>query len=677
MDKSFDYNDLIKMELSASAANKVIELWNRHDGVDDCLNLWKQLCQHVLDHTIAFEIHQSLHERVFLNWSSSLGPKPAWSPTKEQIQESNLGTLIAQKNFNSLEQFYQWTIDQPSAFIELMLDRLEIIFDKKPQHIITNAQDIEAAQFLPHAQINIVNSCFSAPKEFIAIKTQNSDGSITEITYGDLYDRVGQVVNGLKSRGVQPGDRVGLALPVSANAVAAYLGIIAAGCSAVTVAESFSKDEMEVRFDLTQPVCVLTQDTIQRQGKEIPLYEKVALATNQTCIVLFSSLNDKLLLRNTDSDWDDFLSPVAPFTIESCQAQDEITVLFSSGTTGNPKAIPLDHSAPLKSANDGHLHHDLKPADVVCWPTSLGWMMGPWLVFTSLINKSTIALNNDAPTTREFGVFVQHAAVTMLGLVPSIVSAWRSSDCMRGLDWQHIRAFSSTGECSNQEDMLFLMSLANYKPIIEYCGGTETAGAYISGSLIQANAPGTFSTPAMGSSWCILDDNGVESTTGEVFFQAPALGLSNILINGNHHHAYFKDCPAGKNGNLLRRHGDQLEHITGSYYRAHGRMDDSMNLGGIKVSSVQVEELLQNLESVIESAAIEVPPPGGGPGKLVIYAVLSKSSDCLSLKKSMQKILRQQLNPLFKIHDVIAIDRLPRTASNKVMRRQLRHLYDN
>ena len=106
-------------------------------------------------------------------------------------------------------------------------------------------------------------------------------------------------------------------------------------------------------------------------------------------------------------------------------------------------------------------------------------MMGPWLIFAALINRGSIALYLDAPKDRGFGEFIQHAKVNMLGVVPTLVAAWRQSKCMEKLDWSAIDIFSSTGECSNPEDMLYLMSLAGYKPIIEYCGGTEIGGAYL------------------------------------------------------------------------------------------------------------------------------------------------------------------------------------------------------
>jgi acetyl-CoA synthetase len=120
-----------------------------------------------------------------------------------------------------------------------------------------------------------------------------------------------------------------------------------------------------------------------------------------------------------------------------------------------------------------------------------------------------------------------------------------------------------------------------------------------------------------------------------------------------------------------------MERLAGGYYRCQGRADDTMNLGGIKVSSAEIERAVVGVEGVVETAAIAFDPPGGGPSLLVIYAVRERatSTDAPALRMAMHKAISGNLNPLFKIHDVVLIDALPRTASNKVMRRVLRERY--
>ena len=416
-----------------------------------------------------------------------------------------------------------------------------------------------------------------------------------------------------------------------------------------------------------------------RLGKKLPLYEKVVAAQAPQAVVLPGGRSLECSLRDGDVSWDDFLPSEADFTTVACSPAALNAILFSSGTTGKPKSILWDHTSPIKGVVDGHLHQDIHPGDVICWPTNLGWMMGPWLVYAALMNRATIALYYGAPTVREFGQFVQDGGVTMLGLVPSIVSAWKSSGCIAGLDWSRIRAFSSTGECSNPSDMLFLMSLAGYRPVIEYCGGTEIGGGYVTGTMVQPSAPSAFSTVALGIEMILLDEDGRLAEQGEGFLVPPSMGLSQGLLHRDHHEVYYAETPPGPDGKTLRRHGDRIQRFANGYFRVHGRMDDTMNLGGIKVSSLQLEEAVSCVGGVRETAAIAVCPPGGGPSRLIIYAVgdgkTSASAD--ELKSPMQQAIRTRLNPLFKLHDVVLVDALPRTASNKVMRRTLRAWYED
>jgi len=249
---------------------------------------------------------------------------------------------------------------------------------------------------------------------------------------------------------------------------------------------------------------------------------------------------------------------------------------------------------------------------------------------------------------------------------------------MEGLDWNRIRSFGSTGECSNASDMHYLMYLAGNKPVVEYCGGTEVGGGHLTGTLIQPCSPATFSTPALGIDFVILNEAGQETDNGEIFLVPPSVGLSGELLNRDNDEVYYRGCPSGPAGEVLRRHGDQVERLGGGYFRAHGRADDTMNLGGIKISSAEIERVLCTLPVVGECAAIAADPPGGGPSILVIYTVPVSGQDGRAdqLKPEMQQAINRQLNPLFRIQDVLVVESLPRTASNKVMRRELRREYD-
>jgi acetyl-CoA synthetase len=285
-----------------------------------------------------------------------------------------------------------------------------------------------------------------------------------------------------------------------------------------------------------------------------------------------------------------------------------------------------------------------------------------------------MALYDDAPTTAGFIRFVEDAGVTMLGVVPSIVAAWRDSGVLQPGDWSSVRILSSTGEASNPDDYRWFMGVAGGVPVIEYCGGTEIGGGYVTSTVLHPAVPGEFSTPALGLDLVLIDEDGRPGDHGEVFLVPPSIGLSTELLNRDHDAVYYTDLPDV--GRPLRRHGDQMVRLENGNLRALGRVDDTMNLGGIKISSTELEGAIEDIEGIAEVAAVAVPPTTGGPERLIVFAVpVNDAIDADALKAEMQQRIRTRLNPLFKVHEVVLIDVLPRTESHKVMRRTLRADY--
>jgi acetyl-CoA synthetase len=606
--------------------------------------------------------------------SSPEGLPESWIPDPDSIARSNVGWLMRHAGVADYPALHAWSIKNREAYWQAAIERLGIRLQRPWSRLLDLSKGVENPRWLVDARLNIVESCFTAPPDAIAIIHQSECGALRSITYRELADLVQKVASGLARRGFHPGDRIAMVTPMAAETVAIYLGIIQFGAVVVGVADSFRNREIALRLNLAGATAVFTQDIIRRDGKQLPLYSLLAENARLPAIVLPVDRLNTPALRPGDISWDQFLSgPMVDVPSRPCAPEDPITILFSSGTTGEPKLIPWTHITPIKCAVDAQFHQDVRPGDIVTWPTNLGWMMGPWLVFASLLNRATIGIYDGAPTRREFGQFIQNTRTTMLGVVPSLVKSWRDSACMEGLDWSAIRVFSSTGECSNSEDMRWLMRSAGGKPVIEYCGGTEIGGAYITGTIAMPCYPGTFNTPALGLDFVILDEQGRPAACGELCLIPPSIGLSTTLLNQDHSQIYFEGMPRGPAGHALRRHGDLMEALPCGGWRALGRADDTMNLGGIKVSSAEIEQILQRVPGIKEVAAVAVSAVDG-PSRLVIYAVYlpGQTRDKGNLQNSMQDALRLEFNPLFKIWELILLDSLPRTASNKVMRRALR-----
>lgn len=597
-----------------------------------------------------------------------------WEPSADVIARANVTSLMRSLSLADYPSLHRWSAQNRAAYWQSVIERLGIAF-RKPFSRIVDDGDPTSPKWLIDARMNIVESCFQAPPDATAIITQDANGKFERHTYASLQRFAGRLACALRAHGIGAGDAVAILLPMTkARSIATYLGVIAAGATVVSIADSFAPDEIATRLRISGAKLVFTQPKMQWGGKSLPLYEKVVAAKGPRAILFVA---EETPLREGDLRLEQFVGIDRAWSPVECAPADPINILFSSGTTDDPKAIPWDHTTPIKCGGDAHFHHDIHPGDVLCWPTSLGWMMGPWLVFAALLNRATIALYSDAPTGRGFGEFVQNAGVTMLGLVPSLVRAWRSSACMDGLDWSKIRAFSSTGECSNADDMRFLMHLAGANaPVIEYCGGTEIGGAYVTGTVVEPCVASTFTTPALGLGMVLLDDTGKPADKGEVYLKGPSIGLSTRLLNRDHRATYFADAPIDADGTPLRKHGDELERLPDGRYRVEGRSDDTMNLGGIKVGCVEIERVVNQLPEIHETAAVAMHPKGGGPSLLVVFAVLKAgvAGDSVALRGAMQKVIREKLNPLFRVEEVRVVASLPRTASNKVMRRELRAL---
>lgn len=628
-----------------------------------------------------FEVHQLVVEEIFQGHEYPI----IWTPSEEEKQRTNIHRWMKKADKHSYQNFYQWSITEHEAFWKLALQELGVQFETKPEAILEMPEGTENPQWLRGAKMNIVDTIFTGVKrDKVAILS----GSETQInpratTYGELETLVNRAASGFQNMGLTTGDNVILYVPLSLESAAAYLGLLKAGMRAVLIADSFSGAEITRRSEVVDCKAIVTFSKYQYNGRMLDFYAKVKEAGAPQAIVIHPE--DTPELRQGDLSWAEFLGE--PDIPSVYQAPDALTtILFSSGTTKAPKAIPWTQLTPLKCATDAHLHHDVHPEDVVTWTTSMGWMMGPWTLFAGLLNHATTALFYGSGATEAFRDFTVAARVTMLGTIPSLVRVWRSRKLFEKSGWS-VRLFSSTGEPSNAEDYLYLMHLADYKaPIIEYCGGTEVGGGYLTGSLYQPASPATFTTPALGLGVYFMDGDHQPvqpGQTGQVFLVPPSMGLSQTLLNRDHHQEYFEGIAPGPNGETLRKHGDahdvmerKFQHQKYIFYKSHGRVDDAMNIGGIKISAVEIETVVGQHEAVYQAAAITV-QDSDGPEKLVLYIVPKEKDEPLpeSFQKEVQKLISAELNPLFRIGDIRQVSELPRTASNKVMRRSLRKMY--
>uniref|UniRef100_A0A0G4ID81 AMP-dependent synthetase/ligase domain-containing protein n=1 Tax=Chromera velia CCMP2878 TaxID=1169474 RepID=A0A0G4ID81_9ALVE len=637
--------------------------------------------------------------------------------------------------------------------------------------------------WFPSAKFNPALSCLGVHvdgKPFLSSEPAlkwGSEGGGAEcrsLCFEDFRALVLLTAQELRVRGIAShGSRVALILPLHPVAVVLYLAVVLLGGVVVSIPESFAASAIRQRLEVADVQAVVTQEFLEREGKRVGLRHKVQEAVRDfeeranRSVRFFSFAGDAGSLPLEPSHWLSLSPPVLSLSSSSDTKKegkqpedlkslwtvsverlenlhpdsrgavvsellrdvvvwrgggDHVGLMFSSGTTSTPKAIPWGAATPFRCIADAWLHMDAHAGDVLAWPTSMGWMMGPWSVFAALGNGAALACFDGGSGGMKFRRFVKAAGVTILGVVPSLVRKWKADGGVGIGEWRQLRCFASTGEASNSSEYLWLStSVPGCRPIFEYCGGTEIGGAYLTGTPLQAQVASQFSCPAFGTlpvillgdgrsvplgparglsrvlsgddpgDWAEIGQQGEGEIEGELVLRPPSLGLSQSLLNKSHSKEYYDGMssapPTVPRGPLpphlpLRRHGDTMVLHSGSkMMAARGRQDDAMNLGGIKVASVEIERCVtDSLPEVEEAAAVAVPPVGGGPEQLVVFVVLKPGHGGSTLAQVDQEALRQRankslsrlLNPLFRCQRLNVVPSLPRTASNKVMRRVLR-----
>ncbi|CAN6297380.1 unnamed protein product [Urochloa humidicola] len=651
-------------------------------------------------------LHQLVYYSAYAGWDrAARGPPPYWFPSPIECKQTNLGRLMEENGtellgssykdpISSFNHFYRFSVENQEVYWSMVLKQLAVKFQQEPKAILsTSDRSKKGGTWLQGAVLNIAECCLlpcpslKRTDDSTAIIWRDEgidDHPVNRMSLKELRSRVITVANALDTM-FHKGDRIAIDMPMTCDAVIIYLAIILGGFVVVSIADSFAPQEIGTRMSVAKANAIFTQDFIIRGGKKVPLYSRVVQGTSSKAVVIPATGGYLgVTLRNGDISWKDFLSRAAgrsSIYSAAYQSADAITnILFSSGTTGEPKAIPWTQLAPIRCAADTWAHLDVRPQDIGCWPTNLGWVMGPIILYSCFLNGATLALYHGSPLGRGFCKFVQDAGVTVLGTVPSLVKSWKAGNYAKGLDWTKIRVLGTTGEASDIDDNLWLTSRASYKPIVECCGGTELGSSYIQGSLLQPQAFGAFSGASMSTGFVILDEQGTpypddEPCAGEVGLFPVYFGATSWLLNAHHNKVYFDGMPIYK-GRQLRRHGDIIQRTVGGYYIVQGRADDTMNLGGIKTSSVEIERVCNRAdEGLLETAAVSIKPAGGGPEHLAILAVLKDRSvqyDVNLLKSKFQRAIQKNLNPLFKVSYVKVVPEFPRTASNKLLRRVLR-----
>jgi acetyl-CoA synthetase len=356
-------------------------------------------------------------------------------------------------------------------------------------------------------------------------------------------------------------------------------------------------------------------------------------------------------------------------------------IIYTSGTTGRPKGAVHAHCGfPVKTAQDMAFGMDVHAEETIYWITDMGWMMGPWIIFGTLILGAKFFIYDGTPLYPDAGRLwrmIEKHKINALGLSPTLVRALipYGDAPFKDCDLSSLKLFGSTGEPWNPAPWLWLYEKVGEKirPIINYSGGTECGGGIVMGNPILPLKPAAISAACPGIAADIFDEDGksITNQVGELVIKAPWIGMTRGFWQDNerYHQTYWARW---KNTWV---HGDWGAIDSDGMWYILGRSDDTIKIAGKRLGPAEVESILVNHPNVIEAGAIGIPHPVKG-SELVIFCILDdKSLQTPSFEEELiELVIRKIGKPLAPKH-ILFVSDLPKTRNAKVMRRIVRSAF--
>jgi acetyl-CoA synthetase len=380
-----------------------------------------------------------------------------------------------------------------------------------------------------------------------------------------------------------------------------------------------------------------------------------------------------------DIAWEDLAgSPPAP--TEAMRSDEPLLLLYTSGTTGRPKGTVHGHAGlPIKSAQDWAFGMDVRPGERVMWVTDMGWVMGPLLVFGSLMLGGTAVLYDgapDFPDARRVWAVAERHGVTHLGISPTLTRVLMASGerAMPAQPVSTLRVLASTGEPWTPEAWTWLFEVVGRSqvPIMNYSGGTECGGGLVSGNFLTPSKPGSFAGPIPGIDAAVFNDQGqpVLGAVGELVVRQPYLGMTMGLWKDPQRYldTYWSRWPD------IWVHGDWAMVDEDGLWYILGRSDDTIKVAGKRVGPAEVEAAALDGTDVAEAAAVGIPDPIKGQS-VIVFAVPRPNADPASIPAAVSRSVERSLGKPFRPSAVHLVPRLPKTRNGKILRRVIRNVF--
>jgi acetoacetyl-CoA synthetase len=618
---------------------------------------------------------------------SGVAPEKLWEPPAELVERSRLREFMrwlqAERGlaFATYDELWQWSVDDLEAFWSAIWDFFGVQADGEYEQAL-GSREMPGAEWFAGTSLNYAEHVFATKDDAeTAILHASELRDLSELSWGELRAQVAATAAGLRALGVERGDRVVAYMPNIPEAIVAFLATASIGAIWSSCSPDFGPASVIDRFAQIEPKVLFAVDGYRYGGKDFDRRETLAKLQAEmpslvrTVVLPYLDPEPDLAPLRDAVRWDELLATGegAELSFERVPFDHPLWVLYSSGTTGLPKAIVQSQGGILlEHLKKLHLHVDAHPGDRLFWFTTTGWMMWNFLV-SGLLTRAAIVLYDGNPGHPDMGVLwdlAERAGVTMFGTSASYIAA-----CMKagaepsaGRDLSRLKAVGSTGSPLSPEGFDWIYEHIGADTwLFSTSGGTDLCTAFVGGSALLPVYRGELQGRALGAAVEAWDEDGVPviDAVGELVVTEPMPSMPVYFWGdpdgSRYRESYFEMFPG------VWRHGDWIEITSRGTAVIYGRSDSTINRSGIRMGTSEIYRAVLSLDQIVDALVVDVPRPGT-EGWMPLFIVLREGAELDDeLRKEIAKRMRAQCSPRHVPDEVFVIEAVPRTLSGKVL----------
>ena len=615
---------------------------------------------------------------------------PKWQPRPEDMTDSNIACLMKELGFSDYDDLFRFSIEHPDKYWRAVNKFCGIVWSRDYDRYIDTSRGIEFPRWFIGGELNWVDTVLrwsdhpDTANQPAIIAEREQIPAVT-VTYAELRKRVRDFAAGLARQGIRRGDRVGLLSENGLEANIALLGVSYLGAIVVPLFSGFGVDAIVARLGSCEARTLIASTGFTRRGQFVDARAIVETARKQLPsleFIIWKHSPEGPDLRAGDISYADVASANGD-GLESARMSpdDPFMVIYTSGTTGKPKGPVHTHGGfPLKMAHDSQFHFDVRMGDVFCWPADMGWVAGPLVSTSALLNGATLVCYDGAPDYPDWtrmGRLIEKHKVTVYGASPTLIRGYAThAEQALSRDMSSIRVLITAGEAIDPVHFKWFEEHFGRGtcPVINVTGGTEATCALLSSVVVKPIAAASFNTASPSVATDVVDDlgNTLIGSIGELSIRAPFVGMTQSFWHDDERYldSYWRTSP----GQWI--HGDLALHDEEGFFYILGRSDDTIKVAGKRLGPAEVEEILLALDSVSEAAAIGVMDPAKGQ-RLIVFVIPTpewRGTD-EELERQIKDHVADRMGKPFRPSRVYTMKELPKTRSLKVMRRLIRNVF--